>query len=209
MKKYIGLLLTFVSSVSFGSAIIQDGSVTTPKIADLAVTTAKINSAAVTTAKINNAAVTTAKTAGPNQVTSASSGGFGTTSTTYVSVTNLSISVATIGHPVMILLASDATGNPGEISIVSDTTTAGIGYGTMIQVLKGGSTVVGTLAYSCSKGASTGAAAESCAIPTTGIWIDTPSAGTTTYSVTEKCTSSSGVTSCGLKDTLLIAFEMY
>jgi len=103
---------------------IQDTAVTTAKITDLNVTTAKINALAVTTAKINDLAVTTGKIAdlavtqgkraALGQQLSSGSGTFSTTSSSFVDVTNLTVTITTTGRPVFLSLGGAATGTiPG------------------------------------------------------------------------------------------------
>lgn len=91
---------------------LKDDGVTTAKIDDDAVTTAKILNANVTTAKIADGNVTPAKLSASNTVVSASdSGAFSTasTSTAGVAVTNLSVSITTTGRPVEITMKSNST----------------------------------------------------------------------------------------------------
>jgi hypothetical protein len=90
--------------------------IVTGGITDLAVTTAKINDLAVTTGKLAANAVTRAKMASVGQQVSSSCGAFGTTSTTAVDVTNLSVSITTTGRPVVIALVPDGS-DVGRIGI--------------------------------------------------------------------------------------------
>lgn len=63
------------------------------------------------TAGIANGAVTRAKLAAVGQQVSSSSGLYTTTSTSFVTVTNLSITLTTTGRPVIVFLQSDGSGN--------------------------------------------------------------------------------------------------
>jgi hypothetical protein len=82
---------------AFTATKFADSAVTTAKITDANITTAKINDLAVTTAKINDAAVTYAKRS-VTSITSSSCGIFSTSNTTdFDQVTNLSVSLTTLG----------------------------------------------------------------------------------------------------------------
>ncbi len=115
------------------TAKITDSNVTTAKIADSNVTTVKINDLAITTAKINTAAVTQAKLASRTVTTdgtdpgaggvvfSASSGTFSTDSTSYTDVTNLSVTLTTLGRPVRIFLDTADGTNESFLRAIVDT----------------------------------------------------------------------------------------
>jgi hypothetical protein len=99
---------------------------------------ANMGASSVGTSQIVANSITNAKLATANAVNSASSGAFGTSSTSFVSVTNLSINITTAGRPVMLVLRSDNSGavqagiggsnGPGQLRFVS--TTGGV-LGTM------------------------------------------------------------------------------
>ncbi len=115
------------------TAKIADLNVTTGKINDLAVTTGKINDLAVTTGKINTAAVTQAKLAARTVTTdgtdpgaggvvfSTSSGTFSTDSTSYTDVTNLSVTLTTLGRPVRLFLDTADGTNESFLRAIVDT----------------------------------------------------------------------------------------
>ena len=110
------------------TAQITDANVTTAKIADSNVTTAKILDANVTTAKILNGNITHAKMAPRGTVAQVVGVGgiavspacvsFATTSVTPVDVTNLSVTITTIGRPVRVELVANIpfSINPGIYS---------------------------------------------------------------------------------------------
>lgn len=126
-----GVGTTQLASSAVTAIKLASDAVTTAKILDAVVTTAKINDAAVTTAKINDAAVTTAKLVDANvtgakiaattvartnltsmgEQTSSSCGSYTMSSSTYATVTNLSVSLTCTGsRPVMLLVQPDNTG---------------------------------------------------------------------------------------------------
>jgi len=92
-------------------------SVGTANIVDAAVTTVKILDANVTTAKIADGAVTPAKRAALGQQISAGSGLYTITnsSTTYIDVTNLSVTITTTGRPIFVGLIADVAEPNGQI----------------------------------------------------------------------------------------------
>lgn len=95
------------------AAKLDTNAVTTAKIQDDAVTNAKIADSAVNTDQLAANAVTRPKMAAVGQQVSASCGLYIFSSTSYVTPTNLSVSLTTTGRPVMLLLvaASDADGS--------------------------------------------------------------------------------------------------
>lgn len=92
------------------------GQVLTAGIANSNVTTAKIADSNITTAKIADNAVTFAKIVGSNKSVSSSSGSFTTTSASPVFVTNLSVSLTTVGRPIQIFMQPDGSGSAAEIN---------------------------------------------------------------------------------------------
>lgn len=96
-----------VKALGITSTQLNDSAVTTNKIADSAVTTLKIADANVTTVKILNANVTRPKLVAVGEQVSNSSGSFTTTSTSYVDVTNLSVTLTTTGRPVILNIQPD------------------------------------------------------------------------------------------------------
>lgn len=102
---------------------VKDLGIVTAKINDLAVTTAKINDLAVTTAKLSDQSVTQAKMAAMTTGTTVAAGGiavsttctsFSTASTSFVAVTNLSVTITTTGRPVRLEVRS--SGSSSSIS---------------------------------------------------------------------------------------------
>ena len=126
------------------------------------------------------------------QQISSSSGSFSTSSATYVAVTNLSVTITTSGRPVMLILQSDGTSlNGGGYFQTSSGSSAGI------TILRGASNIY----YSAFGGLS---GAISTLVSSSIQMLDTPSAGTQTYSV--QVLSSSGP--LFVYQTVLVAYEL-
>lgn len=95
----------------------------------------------VTTAKILDANVTKAKLAALGQQISASCGTFTTTSAVAVDVTNLTVTITTIGRPVFIGLIPDGSG--GFSSALTANITGGVQFrvGGIFYILEDGATI--------------------------------------------------------------------
>jgi hypothetical protein len=96
-------------------------------------------SAGITGSNIAAATVTRSNQVAVGQQISSSSGGFSTSSTSAVNVTNLTVTITTSGRPVVLLLQSDGTANQSFIGFGS-TTSTGVQTGTM-GFLRGGSLI--------------------------------------------------------------------
>ncbi len=90
----------------------------------------------VTTAKLVAGAVTRPKLAALGQQVSASSAGFTTVSTTFVDVTNLSVTLTTTGRPVVVALLSDGAGTPAYVG-AGITSVAGPNDNAQFKALRG------------------------------------------------------------------------
>lgn len=198
---------------SVGTTQIVDSNITTAKIADSNVTTAKIADDSVTTAKILDSNVTTAKIAdnavtkdklkaitvttdgsdpgegGVSKSTGYTGSSFSTTSTSFVDVTNHSLTITTTGRPVAIFLESNST----------DVNTASTGISANQVWLKfvRDSTDIAVYYYS-------GDASNVIVWSFPTMFIDTPSAGTYTYKLQIKTTA----TGASLRRSRLVAYEL-
>lgn len=131
---------------------------------------------------------------------SASSSSFTSTSTTYVPVTNLTVTLITSGRPVMLMVMPDGlTGGVGELgAIVTTAGTSAYGYFAFYR----GATLLSAAYVGCG-GASS--ASLSCVSGDTLAFIDFPTAGTYTYSLEVKALTPSEVVA---ESVVLVAYEM-
>lgn len=194
---------------AIAGAGLSDGVVTTGKIQDLAVTNAKLADGSVGTGKIQNDAITKSKFNGGEipktwmvslgQQVSASSGPFTTSSTSYVNVTNLSVTITTTGRPVWVGLMNDGT--QGSVSI--DHNADGIAPTLSLRKLRDATTISEQTLYL----GSTNTLARRYDLPASSFWhVDTPSAGTYVYKIQVK--TDSAAHTAGVSHAKLIAFEL-
>jgi hypothetical protein len=185
----------------YGGATTVDGSTlevsgTSIRVKDSGIVTAKIADSNVTTAKLADGAVTQAKRAALGQQISSSCGNFSGSSSSYVDVTNLSVSLTTTGRPVKILCIPDGSAAGGYFSASS---TAGALGDIFLQVLRD-ATVVGVINYNCP------GASESIQIPAPAVAaLDLPAAGTYTYKLQIRKQSGSAYGALNVK---LAAYEL-
>lgn len=158
-------------------------------------------SAGITSINIAPGGVSRPNLVAVGQQISSSCGAFSTASTSFVNVTNLSVSITTSGRPVMLLLQDDGSGGPGTISAG---VTASISVAsTFVAFLRGGSIISATnVAIEGAASASLGIQSPSSSYS----FFDTPAAGTYTYSVQIKCQISNN--QAGIFDTVLVAYEL-
>jgi hypothetical protein len=167
------------------STLINTTGLGTNNIKDNTITAAKLEDGAITTAKILDANVTRAKLAALGQQTSSASGTFTTTNTSFTAVTNLSISITTVGRPVFLSMIADVA-NPAAV------------YGTSTDehtlILKRGSTEVARWGVNNSRVA-----------PGGFMFIDQPAAGTYTYTIEAKAPAAQTISVFHCK---LMGFEL-
>ena len=148
---------------------------------NLAVDTADIVNNAVTAAKIPDGSITRPKLVSVGQQVSASSGTFGTTSATFVDVTNLSVTITTTGRPVIFGLISD--GDPANSSIFGVSISGALTSGQWVLYdVTAGAIVAGNQIDCVATSAPSGTLRTSPTMP--GFFhIEAPAAGTRTYKV--------------------------
>jgi hypothetical protein len=156
MKKKIALFLVSLflfCSCADASFLIPDNSITVKELnsaivdnstIEKNVTNIKVKNGGIGTTQIASGAVTQEKRAALGQQISASSSSWYSASSSYVDVTNLTVTITTTGRPVFIGLVPDGSENPalvghadtGEVHyklVIDGSTTAGIfvvaGYG--------------------------------------------------------------------------------
>jgi hypothetical protein len=160
-----------------------------------AIGTSQLASSAVTTAKIANANVTRAKLEAVGQQRSSTCGTFSTSNTLFVNVTNLICSLSTSGRPVMICMQSDGSTNPSAILFRSN----GVAVQGSIAILRDGTQIAnGSLGVVTSGNTQ---------FYPQGIFVlDTPTAGSHTYTVQAKC--GSGTDLLSINYMVLTAYEL-
>lgn len=195
---------SFTISYNYGGVrLISDGASkwTSNEIKTNQIATAMIQSSAVTTAKIADGNVTQAKRVALGQQISSSSGTFSTTSSSFVDVTNLSVTITTTGRPVVVALISDDSTADSYIEVLRTGTVTQ--YTGKLKILRDATTInqtafLGTYASSATLASSW---------PVSSInHVDVPSAGTYTYKV--QAIASTTNTTVGVFRSKLIAYEL-
>lgn len=134
--------------------------------------------------------ITRSNQAAVGQQISSSCGTFSTTSMSPVSVTNLSVSITTSGRPVMVMIQPDGGSSPGTLNI------GGTSDSLFLSILRGASALYRTNFF----------AAANTSVPSSiAHFLDTPSAGTYTYSVQ---VSSFGGNAVLVENSVLVAYEL-
>lgn len=168
------------------------------QVANGGITQAKLASNSVGTAQIIDASVTLPKLAALSYQLSSSCGSFGTSSTGFVAVTNLSISFTCTGRPVFLALVGDGTGS----SSTFEADAAGNQSSATVSLRRAGVSIAQYDAGMATSVASTAAIS----VPGTCIQtIDFPGAGTFTYDVQIKTNIASNTTF--LRNVKLLAYE--
>lgn len=152
---------------------------------------------AITTSKIASAAITNTIMPSVGQQISSSSSSFSTSSTSYVDVTNLSVSITTTGRPVMIALVPDSI-DAARVAISAATGTAD----GQIAFDRGGTNISVFNINAVDAAGST----SQISIPASACkYVDTPSSGTYTYKCRAKLDTGDFVLVYNCK---LIAYEL-
>lgn len=148
------------------------------------------------TLQIKDLGVTRPKLSALGQQLSSSSGGFTTTSTSFVDVTNLSVTITTTGRPVMLMVLG---GTGSSLSVAKNGTPASCTF----QILRD-AVVVGQGNLSIT---ATGATVVSHDVPTGGLnTVDVVAAGTYVYKVQAKAVTAT--TTVGVGAAKLLAYEL-
>jgi hypothetical protein len=160
----------------------------------------QIASNTITGSQIASNTITRANLTAVGQQLSASCGSFSTSSTTYVPVTNLSVSITTTGSPVMLMLIDDSSGSASSVQV--STSTSGV-LSELLLAFNRGATVLTNMtifAPAISGGNFVGVP------PSSFQFLDTPTAGNYTYTVSLRANSST--TTCAMQRTKLLAYEL-
>jgi hypothetical protein len=182
------------STIEISSNLLQvkDGGITNAKMAANSVGTSNIIDLNVTTAKIADGAVTKAKQASVGQQISGGSGAYTTSSSTDTTVTNLSVTITTIGRPVQLALIADISGE----SWMGVSGTVGICY---VSIYRDSSAI----AVSRLRPSDGGSNLE---IPVSGInHLDPVGVGTWNYTIQVRCTAGATI---HMEYAKLVAYEL-
>lgn len=186
--------------VSSNTVQVKNLGITQAQLATAAVTTTKISDGNVTTAKIADANVTKPKLAALGQQLSGSSGSFTTTSTVYIDITNLTVTLTTTGRSVSLGLISDQ----GVLSYIFVEPSGGtpVGVSGQIKLVR----VITDLSIQRYGAGGAAAAGVAAVFPVSSFnYIDSPSAGTYTYKIQALAGGGSRISVIAAK---LIAFEL-
>lgn len=171
-----------ITGAKLSPAIVDDSSI------ELNSNILQVKDDGITTDKILDANVTREKMESVGQQISGSSGVFNITNTSFVDVTNLSVSLTTNGRPVMLLIVPAAAA--ANCNVYTNTSSS-ISFRALRDA-----TDLGQFFYEVSPGS------QGCSM----IWFDTPAAGTYTYKIQAR---KSGSGAGGLLNTAkLIAYEL-
>lgn len=153
--------------------------------------------------EVKDGGITNAKLGAINSQISSSSGLFATTGSTPVAVTNLSVTITTVGRPVWVGLIPDGSVNNSSLQIF--TTTAPHFASGSVQILNGSTVIAQPFILAGNAGATTPISGV-CVPLGAAFAIDAPTAGTITYSV--KLFSDSATTSAQILNAKLFAYEL-
>jgi len=172
-------------------------------VANPPISTSNIAAQAITQALLASRSTGSTVAAGGVAI-SASSGTFSTTSTSFTPVTNLSVTITTTGRPVRIFLQSDGSaGNPTRVIVANTSTDPVSGF----FLLYRGSTAIAEENMEISAGSPT--AGQALTIPASSIqFLDTPAAGTYTYSLQVAPLSLNGSPYMDVQYVVLVAYEI-
>lgn len=178
-------IVTIDSSGNVGDTLYVDGSTL-----EVSSNNIQIKDSGVSTAKIADGAVTKVKEAAVGQQTSSSCGLYSTSSGSYTSVTNLAITITTIGRPLIVVI--NPVGTDSSPSCIGGT--AGDSYRIRLINNAGGTTEIYNLRFDAPTGF----------VPFQVTCMDFPAAGTWTYTVQVKCNAGTFL----MNNYELIAYEL-
>jgi len=161
----------------------------------------------ITTAKLHDGAVTQAKRAALTYGISSSSGSYTTNSTTFTTVTNLTVTITTTGRPVFVgLQGSGSTSPTPAIFLQRNGTTAGF-EGNMSILRDGG----GLANFTWGLQFPSNGSLNTMRIPPSSVWMvdDSAVAGSHTYTVQVRVVNLGSVTDAlGVTEAKLVAYEL-
>jgi len=199
-----GLPVSRIGAQVVGAAELAVGAVGNTQLANDAVTTAKILNSNVTTGKLADGAVTKAKLSAANCQISANSGLFSTTSTSYVDVTNLSVTLTVTGRPVHLMIVSNGGGGAsGTTDVYSQKSSGAFDVSSYFRFVEG--VVILSDHILAAPFPSGFARLTSPASVLSHLYI--PSAGTYTYKL-QVVSLTGGVHSVGVSNAKLVVCEM-
>lgn len=200
---------TLLNSTKLDSNNIQTGGISTANLADAAVTGVKLSSNVVDNVSLTFTSSQLAiKPGGVSQVmrvplnliVSSSSSGFSTSTTNFVTITNLSLSITTTGRAAYISLQPDGSGSAEVLGGTGDVTS---GWAAVIRLLRDGASVIGNHRF---QAAGSGGSFTS-GFPVGGInWVDS-GAGSGAHSYQAQIQVVAG-TSVIVQNTVLYAYEL-
>ena len=173
------------------------------QVKDLGITTAKLAALAVTTAKVADGAITRPKLAALGQQSSTTCSAFSISSTTFTAVTNLSVTITTTGRPIMLRLNSDDSPNEAVLGVF--TNGASGDFTTQVAYNTNGGAY--SSPYSTRLIAFTSGQIQT--VPSSSAsWFIPVAAGTYTFTIGLKISSTAGGAAAFLNNTVLIAYEL-
>jgi hypothetical protein len=158
----------------------------------------------VQTNHIQNGAVTKPKLASLGQQISSSSGSFTTTSTSYVTVTNLTVTIVTTGRPICVGLMPAGGGAESYVSMARTGGTWSVSWRLLRNVNGGGDVAVWTNLINTFED-NTGT--ERFAVPS-HLFIDVQAAASIVYTVQCLSNSTPTLATVGFNEVRLFAYEM-
>lgn len=166
----------------------------------------RIKDNGVTAAKIAAGQITQVKMGAVGQQVSSSCGNFLSSSSSYVDVTNLSVTITTTGRPVMLMLIGDGTSNVADVGAAESIGPGGSTFVAKFKILRDSTIVSVNEIFVGMTGHPSGSFTAQINVPPGSInTIDFPAAGTYTYKLQALI---SGGDSVYVENSKLVAFEL-